>query len=63
MGSVTRGFVNPTIADPARPLFAINVNTTDFDPGQYIVNLDFTCSGTNATEWLNVTPYDKVTFR
>jgi hypothetical protein len=55
-GEIIRGTINPITFGQDSSQFAIRFDTSDFEPGQYVVDLDFTCSDATAKGWFNVTP-------
>jgi hypothetical protein len=55
------GTIYPVMSGPDSSRFTIRFDTTDFKPGQYVVDMDFTCSDASAKGWFNVTPDIPVT--
>lgn len=49
------GIISPLTSGPDSSQFAIRFDTTDLEPGQYVIDLDFTCSGAVTKGWFNVT--------
>jgi hypothetical protein len=51
-----RGIVHPVMSGPDATRFAIRVDTGNLDPGQYVADLELTCSDASAKGGFNVTP-------
>jgi hypothetical protein len=50
------GIIHPVTFGSDSSRFAIRFDTVDFEPGQYVIDLDFTCSDATTKGWFNVTP-------
>lgn len=54
-GVKINGIISPLTFGPDSSQFAIRFDTTDLERGQYVIDLDFTCSGATTKGWFNVT--------
>ncbi|MEN6442546.1 MAG: hypothetical protein ABFC71_02185 [Methanoregula sp.] len=55
-GGKIYGIINPAMFGPDSTRFVIRFDTGDLEPGQYVVDLDLTCTDAAAQGWFNVTP-------
>jgi hypothetical protein len=55
-GEKVHGIMHPALYGPDGNRFAIRIDTENLDPGQYVADLELTCSDARAKGWFNVTP-------